>query len=184
MNHYLLYFYLGELDAKYWETQAQTDLFKAYHRKLINKKAKNVIIFVGGGMGLSTITPARIYKGQNEKKTTGEEQQLVFEDFPDTCLIRVSTFSFQQMSDVIEQEHFFKPFTILHRPITWTFRYRTLRERQQLFYLVLRPTMVYMAPLPGSNDSLIVKCCKTILFTQFLILHLRQVGLNKLEIIN
>ncbi|WP_159821883.1 alkaline phosphatase [Colwellia sp. 20A7] len=43
--------------------------------------AKNVILFVGDGMGISTITAARILDGQN-KGMTGEENQLSFDKFP------------------------------------------------------------------------------------------------------
>ena len=43
--------------------------------------AKNVIIFMGDGMSLPTITAARIYSGQLNGKT-GEESKLFFEDFP------------------------------------------------------------------------------------------------------
>ena len=78
-----------ELEAKYWEGLANADLFKTFHRKDINRKAKNVILFIGGGMGLSTITPARILKGQL-KNSPGEEAKLTFEEFPNTCLLKVS----------------------------------------------------------------------------------------------
>ncbi len=44
-------------------------------------KAKNVILFVGDGMGISTITAARILEGQMQGKA-GEEHQLSFERFP------------------------------------------------------------------------------------------------------
>ena len=43
--------------------------------------AKNVILFVGDGMGISTITAARILDGQN-KGMAGEENQLSFDKFP------------------------------------------------------------------------------------------------------
>ncbi|MEQ3692227.1 MAG: alkaline phosphatase [Alcanivorax sp.] len=43
--------------------------------------AKNVILFVGDGMGISTITAARILDGQN-KSMAGEENSLSFEAFP------------------------------------------------------------------------------------------------------
>jgi alkaline phosphatase len=43
--------------------------------------AKNVIVFIGDGMGMSTITAARIYKGQLAGQS-GEEHQLAFEHFP------------------------------------------------------------------------------------------------------
>lgn len=48
-------------------------------------RAKNVIIFIGDGMGMSTITAARIYKGQLAGKH-GEENQLAFEHFPNIGL--------------------------------------------------------------------------------------------------
>lgn len=45
------------------------------------RRAKNVILFVGDGMGISTITAARILDGQMKGKT-GEENDLSFEKFP------------------------------------------------------------------------------------------------------
>lgn len=45
------------------------------------KKAKNVILFVGDGMGISTITAARIYSGQ-AKGVDGESYQLAMEKLP------------------------------------------------------------------------------------------------------
>lgn len=48
---------------------------------LTKGSAKNVILFVGDGMGVSTITAARIFAGQ-KGGATGEEYQLSFEKFP------------------------------------------------------------------------------------------------------
>ena len=50
-------------------------------------RAKNVILFIGDGMGISTITAARIYEGQ-KRGMTGEENSLSFEKFPQTALIK------------------------------------------------------------------------------------------------
>lgn len=50
-------------------------------------KAKNVIVFIGDGMGISTITAARIYDGQ-KRGETGEENQLSFERFPNVALVK------------------------------------------------------------------------------------------------
>ena len=50
--------------------------------------AKNVILFLGDGMGVSTVTAARIYKGQKDGHT-GEETQLSFETFPHVALSKV-----------------------------------------------------------------------------------------------
>lgn len=44
-------------------------------------QAKNVILFVGDGMGISTVTAARILEGQMNGDN-GEEHQLSFERFP------------------------------------------------------------------------------------------------------
>ncbi len=48
-------------------------------------KAKSVILFVGDGMGMSTITAARIFEGQRQGKL-GEENELAFESFPYVAL--------------------------------------------------------------------------------------------------
>ena len=50
-----------------------------------SKQAKNLILFVGDGMGMSTITAARIFDGQRRGKL-GEENALAFESFPYVAL--------------------------------------------------------------------------------------------------
>ncbi|GMN03455.1 alkaline phosphatase [Erythrobacter sp. MTPC3] len=50
-------------------------------------KAKNVILFIGDGMGISTITAARIYAGQ-KRGQTGEEYVLPFEAFENVALVK------------------------------------------------------------------------------------------------
>jgi alkaline phosphatase len=50
-------------------------------------QAKNVILFIGDGMGISTITAARIYDGQ-KRGETGEENQLSFEKFENVALVK------------------------------------------------------------------------------------------------
>ena len=50
-------------------------------------RAKNVILFVGDGMGISTITAARILAGQ-QTGASGEEHWLSFERLPYTALSR------------------------------------------------------------------------------------------------
>ncbi len=53
------------------------------------KTAKNVILFVGDGMGISTLTAARIFEGQTlEGNQGGEEHELYFENFPNTALVK------------------------------------------------------------------------------------------------
>lgn len=50
-------------------------------------RAKNVILFIGDGMGISTITAARIYAGQKLGQT-GEEYVLPFENFENVALVK------------------------------------------------------------------------------------------------
>jgi len=67
--------------ADYWMKTGKaqlTDILKDQHE---HQKAKNIIIFVGDGMGMSTITAAHIYKGQ-KKGQSGETGFLSFERFP------------------------------------------------------------------------------------------------------
>ncbi|PKP90156.1 MAG: alkaline phosphatase [Alphaproteobacteria bacterium HGW-Alphaproteobacteria-14] len=50
-------------------------------------RAKNVILFIGDGMGISTITAARIYEAQ-KRGETGEENSLSFEKFYNVALVK------------------------------------------------------------------------------------------------
>jgi alkaline phosphatase len=50
-------------------------------------RARNVILFVGDGMGLTTVAAARILEGQR-RGAPGEEHRLAFEEFPHTALAR------------------------------------------------------------------------------------------------
>ncbi|MCB1684707.1 MAG: alkaline phosphatase, partial [Pseudomonadales bacterium] len=47
----------------------------------------NVILFLGDGMGVSTVTAARIYAGQR-RGGSGEEYVLPFETFPNVALVK------------------------------------------------------------------------------------------------
>jgi alkaline phosphatase len=50
-------------------------------------QAKNVILFLGDGMGISTVTAARIYVGQKMGKS-GEEHELSFDKFSNVALAK------------------------------------------------------------------------------------------------
>lgn len=50
-------------------------------------RARNVILFIGDGMGVSTVTAARIFDGQS-KGMSGEEHWLAFERFPNVALVK------------------------------------------------------------------------------------------------
>ena len=61
------------------------------------RRAKNVILFVGDGMGVSTVTAARILEGQL-RGADGEFNRLSFEQFPYLSL-SVTASANQQTSD-------------------------------------------------------------------------------------
>lgn len=79
-----------ETDPLYWYVQAYRNLKqRQYSVPIPNRAAKNVILFLGDGMGISTITASRILKGQQQLRK-GEEAMLEMDHFPFTALIKVS----------------------------------------------------------------------------------------------
>jgi alkaline phosphatase len=70
----------------YWQT-GSAELQTRLNTVRNNRGAKNVILFVADGMGISTITAARIFDGQS-KGQTGEENYLSFEQFPHVALVK------------------------------------------------------------------------------------------------
>lgn len=52
--------------------------------------AKNVIMFLGDGMSIPTLSAARAYMGKLAGAFSGEETHLFFDDFPHTGLSKVS----------------------------------------------------------------------------------------------
>lgn len=73
----------GETPA-WWYRQGAA---QAAERGAMQGKAKNLILFVGDGMSLTTVAAARILEGQRAGRP-GEEQRLSWEDFPATALSR------------------------------------------------------------------------------------------------
>lgn len=70
--------------AAWWYTLGAA---QAAERGAMAGKARNVIVFVGDGMSLTTVAAARILEGQRQGRP-GEEQRLSWEDFPATALSR------------------------------------------------------------------------------------------------
>jgi alkaline phosphatase len=62
-----------------------------------NGRAKNIILFIGDGMGISTVTAARLYKGELANRK-GPEENLVFEDFPHSALSKVESIAHKIVS--------------------------------------------------------------------------------------
>ena len=74
-------------EPEQWFSQGHLTLLRLKHYAAVTRPARNVILFVGDGMGISTVTAARILAGQLRGKT-GEENLLTFERLPYTALIK------------------------------------------------------------------------------------------------
>ncbi|XP_022525197.2 alkaline phosphatase, tissue-nonspecific isozyme [Astyanax mexicanus] len=83
-----------EENPEFWRAQAQTTLKTSLSRKLNTNVAKNVMLFLGDGMGITTITAARILKGQLQNQL-GEETVMTMDTFPHVGLVKVYTVDFQ-----------------------------------------------------------------------------------------
>lgn len=70
-----------------WYQQAQQRLQQQLKQRPITAKAKNVILFIGDGMSVPTVTAARIYQGQQQGQS-GEENLLSFETLPNSALVK------------------------------------------------------------------------------------------------
>lgn len=78
-----------------WFNAGRQTVVNAKNLSPIDKRAKNVILFIGDGMGISTITASRIYDGQ-QKGGHGEENSLIFEKAPYMALSK--TYSVDQQT--------------------------------------------------------------------------------------
>ncbi len=68
-----------------WFQDGLRAIEQAKARKPIDTKAKNVIIFIGDGMSVGTMTASRIYAGQ-KLGNTGEEYQLSMDTMPHVAM--------------------------------------------------------------------------------------------------
>ncbi len=68
-----------------WYSDGETAIDTAIQIEANRHRAKNIILFVGDGMGVSTVTAARILEGQLHGDS-GEENQLSFEVMPYVAL--------------------------------------------------------------------------------------------------
>ena len=72
-----------------WMKSGQDDLQRTVQKKLNTNIAKNVILFIGDGMGLTTVWASRVYTGQYMHNQSGEEYEIEFEKFNHVGLAKV-----------------------------------------------------------------------------------------------
>ena len=80
-----------------WFREGRAAVLAAKQAKPVTNRAKNIILFIGDGMGVSTVTAARILDGQRRGQP-GEENLLAFETLPYSALIKTYNTD-QQTSD-------------------------------------------------------------------------------------
>ncbi len=85
----------GPTTAAEWYAAGQRTVQEARQLKPGASRAKNVILFVGDGMGITTVTAARILEGQLRGES-GEDNALSFEKFPYVALSK--TYSTNQQT--------------------------------------------------------------------------------------
>ena len=68
----------------------QNELKESLNLQYNTNIAKNVIIFIGDGMGISTVSAARIFNRQIRRKTF-EDAAMAWEKFPHCSLSKVRT---------------------------------------------------------------------------------------------
>ncbi|XP_059487982.1 alkaline phosphatase 4-like [Neocloeon triangulifer] len=74
-------------DKNFWYEEGKARIRNQKEKKRIINRAKNVIVFIGDGMGLTTVTASRIYQGQLNGET-GEENYNSYDLFPDVGLVK------------------------------------------------------------------------------------------------
>ena len=77
---------LPQANDDYFKT-AQAELATRLAEKPNTNKAKNVILMIGDGMGVTTVTAARIYEGQ-KRGVDGVSNNLTMDSFPHLALSR------------------------------------------------------------------------------------------------
>jgi alkaline phosphatase len=73
---------VDEQTTEFWQTKARQFVDRQMKRVENLNTAKNIILFLGDGMGVATQAAARMYMG-------GEELELSFEEFPYVGLSKV-----------------------------------------------------------------------------------------------
>lgn len=79
---------LAEQDANFWLRNANDFVQKQLNKKLNRNRAKNIILFMGDGMSVATLSATRVYMG-------GEELTLELEKFDHMAMSRTYCVNYQ-----------------------------------------------------------------------------------------
>ncbi len=75
-------------DRDGWMRRTKEEIISSLDKPINTQKAKNIVIFVGDGMGNAITVASRIAKGQL-RGNPGEEELLEFERLPHTGVSKV-----------------------------------------------------------------------------------------------
>ena len=84
----------GEQTAADYAAQGQAQLQARLEMPARNGRAKNLIIFIGDGMGVSTLTAGRIWEGQKAGRD-GESNETVIDSLPYSAMVKTYSHDFQ-----------------------------------------------------------------------------------------
>jgi hypothetical protein len=73
-------FHFSSDSLEYWENLARGQLMSRAPIAIGTRRPKNVVFFLGDGMGMAAVTAARIHKGQ-KMRLENNQQPLFFEQF-------------------------------------------------------------------------------------------------------
>lgn len=81
-------------DREYWYEMGRAAVLRRAGSRSYEQlgKAKNVVLLVADGLGVTTNTAARVYKGQRHGQT-GEEASLAWDNFPALAMTKVNLHS-------------------------------------------------------------------------------------------
>ena len=82
----------ADMNPEKWNKDGLKNIKRILNRQLNGNVAKNIILFLGDGMGMPTVTAGRILKGQ-KLNNNGEEQITFMESLNHIGLSKVNKFS-------------------------------------------------------------------------------------------
>lgn len=82
-------------DRNFWNAKATSRLHENLKLERVLKKAKNVVFFLGDGMGISTLTATRILKSEQRHSRAPYFEPLSFEKWPYVSLSMTHSTDFQ-----------------------------------------------------------------------------------------
>ncbi len=86
-----------EQNASFWREQGRISIEEALKRRENTRIAKNIIMFLGDGMGVTTVTAGRIRKGQVNGEL-GEDFVTEMEQFPHLGLAKTYVYYLNLMN--------------------------------------------------------------------------------------